>query len=294
MIVTFVGFGELAAAWVDGLRGHDGLDVRVYVRTRRDAPPGIHLHHDLAAALAGSGVVLACVPASAALAVAEACLEAIEPGALYVDLAPADPSEKRLLARRMAERDVEYVDAALLGTVVVSGLELPMLAAGPGAERWAQIGSGLGMRITLIPGDAGSATEIKLIRSVYMKGRDALVLEMLVAARRQGVEREVIASIGGAGERVPFEALADRVMGALSVHAGRRADELAASARQLQAAGVEPLVTEAAAQRLRWLAGLGVHEHVTGRHDDAAGVLDAIDERTTARGAQKGASGLDD
>jgi len=82
-------------------------------------------------------------------------------------------------------------------------------------------------------------------------------------------------------------------MGALSVHAARRADELAASARQLRAAGVEPLVTEAAAQRLRWMAGLGVHEHVAGRHDDAAGVLDAIDERTPP-GGQKGASGLDD
>jgi 3-hydroxyisobutyrate dehydrogenase-like beta-hydroxyacid dehydrogenase len=194
----------------------------------------------------------------------------------------------------MGERRVAYVDVALLGTVVISGLQLPMLAAGPGAGRWAQIGSDLGMRITPIPGDAGRATAIKLIRSVYMKGRDALVLEMLVAARRHGVERDVIRTIGGAGEQVPFEALADRVMGALSVHAGRRADELVASARQLQAAGVEPLVTRAAAQRLRWMADLGVHEHVGTRRDDATGVLDAIDELTTPGGAHRGASGLDD
>jgi 3-hydroxyisobutyrate dehydrogenase-like beta-hydroxyacid dehydrogenase len=294
MIVTFVGFGELAAAWVDALRDRGDLEVRVFARTPRDAPPGIDLHGDLARALEGAAVVLACVPAGAAVAVAEACLDALEAGTLYVDLAPADPDKKRMLAGRMGERDVDYTDVALLGTVVISGLRLPMLAAGPGAERWAQIGSGLGMRITPIHGDAGSATAIKLIRSVYMKGRDALVLEMLVAARRHGVERDVIRSIGGAGEQVPFEALADRVMGALSVHAGRRADELAASARQLQADGVEPLVTRAAAQRLRWMADLGVHERVGERHDDAVSVLDAIDELTATRGSQTGASGLDD
>ena len=293
MILTFVGFGELGAAWADALRTHRDLVLRAYVRTARAARQGVTLHTDLAEALAGADVVLGCVPAGAAVAVADGCLDDLGPDALYVDLAPADPEAKRILAGRMGERGVMYADVALLGTVVVSGLQLPMLAAGPGAERWASVGSGLGMRITPIAGDAGSAAAIKLIRSVYMKGRDALVLEMLVAARAQGVEGDVIRSIGGAGEQIPFAALADRVMGALSIHAGRRADELVASAGLLRAAGVEPLVTQAAARRLQWMADLGVHESLGERHDDAVRVLDAIDE-LHARGAHTGASGLED
>lgn len=288
MILTFVGFGEVATAWVEALRTRDDLEVRVYARTPRDVPPGVHLHTDLAGALAGADVVLACVPASAAVTVAEACMDDVDPGALYVDLAPAEPQAKRALAARMGAHKVMYADVALLGTVVVSGLELPMLAAGPGAEGWAQIGFGLGMRVTAIEGDAGTATTIKLIRSVYMKGRDALVLEMLVAARRCGVEGAVIRSIAGAGEQVPFDALADRVMGALSIHAARRADELVASARELRAAGVEPLVTAAAARRLQWMADLHVDARVGRRRDDVASVLDAIDAAHTA------ASGLED
>jgi 3-hydroxyisobutyrate dehydrogenase-like beta-hydroxyacid dehydrogenase len=288
VIIAFVGFGELATAWVLGLRERTDVGVRVYARQPSDdigrerlaaaGASGIDLAADLASAVTGADVVLGCVPESAASEVAQACLHHLQPGAVYVDVAPADPAAKRETAARMAGRGILYADVALLGTVVLSGLELPMLAAGPGAERWAQIGSQLGMHVTLVAGDAGTATTIKLIRSVYMKGRDALILEMLIAARRHGVEREVIESIAGPGERVSFPALADRVLGALSVHAGRRADELAASARQLRAVDLEPLVTEAGERRLRWMAALGVREHTLRRRDDAAGVLDALDE----------------
>jgi 3-hydroxyisobutyrate dehydrogenase-like beta-hydroxyacid dehydrogenase len=289
MILTFLGFGELSGAWAGALRPREDLEVRVYARPPRDpaaaqeqarraGAAGVELDESLVRAVSGADVVLACVPSHAALEVGSACLEILRPGTVYVDPTPADPETKRALAERMLAHGVAYADVALLGTVVVSGLDLPMIAAGPGAARWAEIGAGLGMRITPIEGDAGRAAAIKLIRSVYMKGRDALVLEMLVAARRHGVEHDVIRSIGGAGERVPFDALADRVMGALSVHAARRADELRASAGQLRTVGVDPLVTEAAERRLRWLADLGVHERLPRRSDVASDVLDAIDE----------------
>jgi 3-hydroxyisobutyrate dehydrogenase-like beta-hydroxyacid dehydrogenase len=249
----------------------------VRIRSRRGADAAAGVVSDLAAAVSGADVVLGCVPSRAAADVARACLPHLAAGSLYADPAPAAPAVKRALAGEMAARRVDYVDLALVGTVVASGLELPMLAAGPGAERWALAGAELGMRVTPIEGAAGRATAIKLIRSVYMKGRDALVLEMLVAARRHGVEDEVIRSIAGPGERVAFDALADRVMGALSVHAGRRADELAEAAHELAAVGVEPLVTLAAQARLRWMAQLELGALRDARTDAARAVLDAIE-----------------
>lgn len=275
VILTFVGRGELTASWAGALAGRDGLEVRIHSRRRADAPAGVH--HDLPAALSGADVVLACVPSRAAVEVARACLPHLGAGSLYVDPAPAAPAAKRALAAEMGGRGVDYADAALMGTVVMSGLELPMLASGPGAARWAEVGAALGMRVRAIDGAAGRATAVKLIRSVYMKGRDALVLEMLVAARRHGVEDEVIRSIAGPGERVAFDALADRVLGALSVHAGRRADELAEAARRLEEVGVEPLVTAAAEARLRWMAQLDLGPAGERREDAAGAVLDAIE-----------------
>jgi hypothetical protein len=92
-----------------------------------------------------------------------------------------------------------------------------------------------------------------------MKGRDALVLEMMLAARKLGVEDEVARSIAGPGEQVPFTELSERVLRALAVHAGRRADELESSAALLRELGIDPLLTEAGADRLRRIAGLREH-----------------------------------
>jgi len=132
--------------------------------------------------------------------------------------------------------------------------------------------------VTVLPGPPGQASRVKLLRSVYMKGRDALVMEMLLAARVHGIERAVVESIQGAGERVPFPQIADRIVCAMAVHAGRRADELAMSAQLLRSSAVEPIVTEAGSERLRWIAELGLREHFGGqRPADPEVVLDAID-----------------
>jgi hypothetical protein len=122
-----------------------------------------------------------------------------------------------------------------------------------------------------------------------MKGRDALILEMLLAARRHSLERSVIESIGGAGEQVPFPDLATRVLGSLALYAGRRSDELAASAEVLAAAGVEPIVTSAGVERLRLLAELDLAEHFHGeRPNTLEEVLTLIEELVERRGGERG------
>jgi hypothetical protein len=88
-----------------------------------------------------------------------------------------------------------------------------------------------------------------------------------------------VPTIAGPGEDVGFPQLADRVLCSLSLHAGRRADELQESAALLRGVGVEPSMTVAAAEWLRWLAALGLRDRFGGeRPDGLAEVLDAIDD----------------
>jgi 3-hydroxyisobutyrate dehydrogenase-like beta-hydroxyacid dehydrogenase len=159
-----------------------------------------------------------------------------------------------------------------------------MLCAGPGARAWSELAVALGLDVTVLPGPPGQAARVKLLRSVYMKGRDALVMEMLLGARAHGIERAVVDSIQGAGEQIPFPQIADRIVCAMAVHAGRRADELATSVQLLRSSAVEPIVSEAASERLRWIAELGLREHFGGqRPDDPEVVLAAIDAELARR-----------
>jgi len=293
--IAFIGVGELACSLAAGIADAGEGNIRGYSRPRRDttearlqreraAAAGIALCPTMADAVRDATIVIAAVPAAAALEVAAAAAPLLEGDAIYVDTAPLSPEDKRVAANAVGDGGGRFVDAAVLGTVAADGARVPMLCSGSGAKAWRDLALPLGLDVTVLPGPPGQAALVKLLRSVYLKGRDALVMEMLLAARAYGVERAVVESIKGGGEQIPFPQIADRIVTAMAIHAGRRADELAKSAQLLRSAGVEPIVSDAGSARLRWIAGLGLREQFGGqRPQDPEAVLAAIDATLEGR-----------
>lgn len=292
---ALIGLGELGTALARGLSGGGRHTIAAVVRTPRGletterlearlAEAGTERAISLERAVRGAAAVLAAVPAAASSQVAEACRPHLAAGALYVDLATARPEAKETAARALARHGARYVDAAVLGTAAASGFAVPILASGAGAAAFRDLVAPDGLRVRAIDAPPGAATRVKLLRSVYMKGRDALVLEMLLAARHHGLDEAVVETIAGPGEEVPFPALAERIVTALAIHAERRADELTSSAELLRAAAVDPVVTEAGAERLRRLAALGLREAFHGERPARTGeVLAEVEARSASR-----------
>ena len=298
-VLAFVGFGELGASLAEGLSRSGKHVLRAYVRRRSNLKP-VTLRHlsatgtepcaSLSAALWDADAVLAVVPGSSATEVAVDAAAHLRRGALYVDLTSCAPEEKRASAQRVSDAGASYVDAAVLGSVAVSGFEVPILASGSDAHAFRELVADDGIKVTAIDSPAGHAALVKLLRGIYLKGRDALIVEMLLAARRHDLDELVVASIEGPGEGVPFAALAERVLRSVAVHAGRRADELAAASELVRRAGVDPALTRAGSETLRRIAALGLRERFGGeRPTDAGAVLTAIDEldRTSALAGQR-------
>src|SRR3546814_8202952 len=67
----------------------------------------------------------------------------------------------------------------------------------------------------------GDASAVKMIRSVIVKGIEALTAEAMIAAERAGVTKTVLASLGG-----EWPAQADYNLERMLVHGLRRAAEL--------------------------------------------------------------------
>jgi hypothetical protein len=97
---------------------------------------------------------------------------------------------------------------------------------------------------------AGDAAEMKLLRSVFMKGMAASVMESLEAARAAGhvewLEREIAEIIG--------EPFLRRLLEGSERHAVRRVDEMEAACELLVDLGVEPRIARASASLLAGLA----------------------------------------
>ena len=70
-----------------------------------------------------------------------------------------------------------------------------MLLAGPHAQAIAPALAALGMRASIAGAETGAAAAIKMVRSVMIKGIEALTLECFLAASRAGVVDEVAASL---------------------------------------------------------------------------------------------------
>jgi len=177
-------------------------------------------------------------------------LPVLEAGQLYADLNTAAPALERELATAIAPTGAAFADVALLGGVPARGVRTPALASGDGAERFAELMRPLGMPVTVVGREPGEAAGLKLLRSVFMKGLAASVLESVEAARRRGADdwlRGEIAEVVG-------EPLLERLLSGSVAHAERRQEEMDAAAAYLGELGVEPRVAEAAAAWLRQLA----------------------------------------
>ena len=201
-------------------------------------------------ALAGAQVVLSLVTASSALQAATDDAPFIAPGALWIDMNSVAPDTKRSAASVIEAAGGRYVDAAVMAPVQPAALAVPLLLSGAHAAEAAQVLAQLGFsNIRLAGEDIGRASTIKMLRSVMVKGIEALTAEMVLAARRAGVADEVLGSLGE-----DWSQRAEYNLERMIRHGQRRADEMEEVAKTLETLGVEPLMTNGTITRQREMA----------------------------------------
>ena len=96
----------------------------------------------------------------------------------------------------------------------------------------------------------GSASSVKMVRSVVMKGLEALGVEALVTADRQGILEEVLDCFSDV-DLVDFRDHLASLVQTHVVHARRRWEEMGLVAKTLEETGVEPLMTRVTERSLR-------------------------------------------
>ena len=94
------------------------------------------------------------------------------------------------------------------------------------------------------------ASAVKMCRSVVIKGLEALAIESMLAARRFGAEKEVLASLQGTFPGMGWQdKLPDYLISRVAEHGRRRAAEMREVAHTLEGVGVEPTMALATAAR---------------------------------------------
>lgn len=257
--ISFLGFGEAAQTFVGDARWRgmaQGYDVKT------DAPTlaamkaedfgrlGVRACGSAPEAIADARIILSLVTADQAGAVARAAAPHIARGALYIDMNSVAPATKRAAADAIAAEGGSYVDAAIMSPVKPAALAAPVLVSGPAADAAQHALRELGFTSVRTAGaEVGRASLVKMVRSVMIKGAEAVTAECLLAAQAGGVLDEVIDSLGEAWSQQANYNL-ERAL----VHGLRRAAEMQEVEQTLRDLGVAPRMTHGA---VAWQGELG-------------------------------------
>ena len=160
-----------------------------------------------------------------------------------------------------------------------------MLIAGPHAHAAAPLLAELEMQTTLAGDQVGATAAIKMIRSVMIKGIEALSLECFLAASRAGVLEQVADSLKNNYPGLDWRKVAAYNIERMASHGERRAAEMEESALTLKELGLDPLMVEATVVRHREMGALGKGADVRTAVDAKPASLDtALDAISKAKG----------
>ncbi len=266
-VIALLGFGEAGTAIARGLAADGGWrgvarpgdnDVRrmIAVDTALDKDArgtalgkearrlDVAITDRYTEALSEADLVICAVQGEHALEAATAAAPLLKEGAHYLDLCT--------VTGRMSDEDrtaIEtgggrYIDIAVMGGFFKQGIKAPMLVSGADAEPVVAWMNANGFATTYLGPKPGAASSVKMMRSVIVKGIEALAVEAFVAAERQGILEEVMGCLGDI-DAITFSGALAMLVQTHVVHAERRWEEMGLVARTLRETGVDPLMTQA-------------------------------------------------
>jgi 3-hydroxyisobutyrate dehydrogenase-like beta-hydroxyacid dehydrogenase len=211
----------------------------------------VHLAAGIDDAVAGAPVVLSMVQGSASVKVGEAVAPALAPGQIFIDLNSIGPDAKRRVADAIAKGGSgDCVEGAIMDAVRPKNHKVPILLAGPRAGEAADMLNAVGMVCEAIGETVGQACSVKMIRSVMMKGVEALILESMRAAEVAGVTERILDSVNVTFEGLDWRKLTSHYLKRTHEHGIRRVSEMKESAATLKSLGMEPRMSVAIAETI--------------------------------------------
>src|SRR5215469_5177819 len=284
--IAFIGFGEAGQAIASGLR-ESGVETMAAwdilfptphgAKLRAAAAAiGVHVARSAADAVRDAELVISAVTAASSGDAAESVKPHLRGNPFFLDINSVSPGRKQDSAKLLGAA-ARYVDVAVVAPIYPARHQTPMLIAGPHSQTLAPILAGLGMRASIAGTEFGAAAAIKMVRSVMIKGIEALTLECFLAAARAGVIDEVAASMRNNYPGLDWAKIVPYNLERMAVHGERRAAEMEEVADTLRELGVEPLMTNATVKRQREMGEIGQQQTVRSvLEKDRAAMLGAI------------------
>jgi 3-hydroxyisobutyrate dehydrogenase-like beta-hydroxyacid dehydrogenase len=267
--IAIMSIGEMGFHWAKLLKGH-GVEVLTYdkdrgeVSRKRGENAGVKSVGSLTDLVRQSDLIVSIVVPSAAIDVAKKIAEAVKTAArknlIFLDANAISPMTAEEIAKNLQPAGVSFVDGCIIGSAARMGKGTIVYVSGPEANHL-QILEKFNIPVKVLGASTSQASAFKVVYAGLTKGLQGLFCELLMGARRFGLLQEIRAQYDES-----FPGLLGKVSSSivgLSIHAGRRAEEMDELKRTFNHFGMRSFMAPAAQKVLEAIAALPRREAST-------------------------------
>lgn len=267
--IGFIGFGEVAAIFSQSMR-ENGAQIWVYDKLMETEEGGEIIFNRIQAdginiasleeLIANTHTVLSTVTTQASKGVAEECSSLLQPGQMFIDLNSTSPLAKVELCGIVQSSGADFVEGVILGAVGATGIDTKILTAGKKGEEAAKTLTQLGLNVSFYSDEIGKASMFKMLRGIFSKGMEALILEVLITGKRACIDKDLWNDIIDFMRETPFDHIASNWVQSHAVAYERRYWEVTQIVETMQEVGIEPIMAAATESLFARSRSLGLSE----------------------------------
>lgn len=254
MHVGFLGFGEAARAFHESLKVREpGLRFSAWDILLADPAAAPAMRKEIVdrgvaevtvEGLCAADWVFSAVTADQSYIALASIAPHLRAGQIVIDINSVSPDRKRISAELVEGTGALYLDMAVMGPVHPRGHATPVIVAGRRLDHALPALRELGFDFSEAGNEPGRATAIKMVRSLFVKGLEAITVEALLAAQASGCLEEILASLTKTFPGLGWPDFASYQFERTLRHGKRRAAEMRESAVTLAALGLSGKLAE--------------------------------------------------
>lgn len=290
--IGFIGFGEVASIFSKEMCSRGG-EIRIYdilisqkdgleIIKKRILNGDIQIN-SLEELIIKSDYILSTVPSQFAQDVAKECARYLKPGKVYIDLNSTSPLVKIEVSKVVQSSKTDFVEGAILGAVGVTGSKTRILIAGKRGEEMAGIFNNLGLNASYYSPEIGKASMFKMLRSIFSKGLETLILECLIAGKRAGIEKDLWNDITNFMGKKSFDQIATNWIKTHVLAYERRYHEMIQVVETIKELDLNPVMTSATKEFFNRSLSLGLKETFLQKPDSSEEVISFMERKIDKR-----------
>ena len=286
--IGFIGFGEVGTVFSKAMH-EQGADILVYdlLLTKNDdlaiikERTGIDRIQicSLDDLIKSSDYILSTVTIQVAKEVALECSKKLSPHKTFIDLNSTSPSVKVEIHEIIKASGADFVEGAILGAVGATGAQTRILTAGEKGREIAEILNSFGLHVVYYSNEIGKASMFKMLRSIFSKGLENIIIELLIAGKRAGIEKDLWEDITDFMSQKPFNKIASNWVQTHALAHERRYHEMVQVVGAMREIGIDPVMTSATTAFFKRSLDFGFKEEFPEKPDSLEEVVEFMENQ---------------